>query len=66
MENSIGALAAAIKELRLAGLADMGAKGRRWMQADFSWEARAADMKALFCRLTADRPSSLPSPAAAP
>jgi glycosyltransferase involved in cell wall biosynthesis len=66
VENSIGALAAAIEELRLADLADMGAKGRRWMEANFSWEARAADMEALFSRLIADQPSSLTPPAATP
>jgi glycosyltransferase involved in cell wall biosynthesis len=57
VENSVSAVAGAIEELRHADLANMGAKGRSWMAADFSWEARADDMKALFCRLTSDQPS---------
>jgi glycosyltransferase involved in cell wall biosynthesis len=40
-------LALAIESLREADLAAMGRRGRAWMQEQFSWDSRAAEMKAL-------------------
>jgi len=52
--NTTEALAQAIEDLGSADLEAMGARGRDWMQRDFSWEQRAAQMLKIFRELTTD------------
>jgi len=40
--NDAASLAQALRELRAADRAAMGARGREWMRADFSWEQKTA------------------------
>ncbi|MBZ5566483.1 MAG: glycosyltransferase [Acidobacteriia bacterium] len=51
IDNSPEALAAAIARLRSAPLREMGARGREWMQSDFSWNTIAARMIAVYTDL---------------
>ncbi|MEQ1578525.1 MAG: glycosyltransferase [Hyphomicrobium sp.] len=51
VNNDPQTLAAAIEGLRGEDLAAMGARGREWMLADFSWESRSREMKSLFVQL---------------
>lgn len=44
VRNSPGSLAQAIQQMRNAPLAAMGARGREWMAADFSWSGAARAM----------------------
>lgn len=44
VETEPGAIAAAIREMAREDLREMGRAGRRWMEAEFSWEERARRM----------------------
>lgn len=48
VSNEPQALAAAIDRIRLMPLRDMGLRGRRWMQKDFSWNSVARDMLTVY------------------
>ncbi len=55
VDNSPEVLSQAIDTLRGAPLAAMGLRGRSWMQDEFQWPARAAEMMALFERLLSSK-----------
>lgn len=48
IDNAPEILARAITELRCANLASMGARGRSWMEKDFSWPAVASSMTEVY------------------
>jgi glycosyltransferase involved in cell wall biosynthesis len=52
--NDPESLAGAILAMRGRPLAEMGARGRAWMERDFGWGRVAADMLALYERLVAE------------
>jgi glycosyltransferase involved in cell wall biosynthesis len=61
IEHGPGPLAAALREAMVlddATRAEMGARGRVWMQRDFSWDSIAEDMDRLYrwCSGTDDKP----------
>ena len=51
IDNSPESLAAAIARLRSAPLREMGARGRQWMERDFSWDTIGARMMAVYAGL---------------
>jgi glycosyltransferase involved in cell wall biosynthesis len=51
VDNSPESLAASVLRMRHKRLAEMGMRGRDWMQRAFGWEAIAAEMHALYVRL---------------
>ena len=51
IDNSPESLAAAIARLRSGPLREMGARGREWMQRDFSWDTIGARMMAVYTDL---------------
>jgi len=53
--NDAASLAAAITAIRGRPLIDLGARGRAWMEREFSWGRVAADMRALYAELLATR-----------
>ncbi len=55
IDNSPETIAQAIGKLRGADLAGMGLRGRAWMEAEFQWQARALELRALFERLLNSR-----------
>lgn len=62
VDNSSAALAAGLSELLHLPhqeLSKMGARGRRWMERDFSWSQKAAEMLAVY-RWLGDRRSTPP------
>jgi glycosyltransferase involved in cell wall biosynthesis len=54
VDNSPASLAASIVGMRNKPLAEMGARGRDWMQRAFGWDAIATEMHALYARLIKD------------
>lgn len=48
VDNSPQNLAAAISEIRTMPLAEMGRRGRNWMEKDFSWASVSSQMLAVF------------------
>ncbi len=48
VDNSPASLAAAITQLHGAPLRDMGARGRAWMEREFSWQSIGARMLGLY------------------
>jgi glycosyltransferase involved in cell wall biosynthesis len=55
VRNDPASLADAISKIDAMPIAEMGARGRRWMAADFSWEKSASEMLALYKNLIAHR-----------
>jgi glycosyltransferase involved in cell wall biosynthesis len=53
VENTNDSLAAALREIRKCDLAEMGSRGRRWMERDFSWNRVAEEMHTLYRKLIA-------------
>jgi glycosyltransferase involved in cell wall biosynthesis len=53
VDNGPEALAAAIRNMRARDLSSMGAIGRHWMKADFSWESVARTMLSEYRRIYA-------------
>lgn len=51
IDNRPESLAVAIARLRSAPLREMGARGREWMQRDFSWDTIGARMMAVYTGL---------------
>jgi glycosyltransferase involved in cell wall biosynthesis len=51
VENTPKALAAAIRQAAQCDLRAMGARGRAWVQREFSWQRRAAEMAQLYTDL---------------
>ena len=56
VNNSPAELAQAIQRMRNAPLATMGARGREWMAADFSWSGAARAMCNLYSSLVYGKP----------
>jgi glycosyltransferase involved in cell wall biosynthesis len=52
--NDPESLASALASLRGRPLVEMGARGRAWMEREFSWGRVAADMRALYERLLSE------------
>jgi glycosyltransferase involved in cell wall biosynthesis len=48
VDNAPESLARAIAEMRTERLAEMGARGRKWMQEEFGWDAVAKEMRELY------------------
>jgi glycosyltransferase involved in cell wall biosynthesis len=48
-DNDPDSLVAAIVRISSQDLADMGQKGRSWMQAEYSWDGIATQMTQLYC-----------------
>lgn len=48
VDNHGPSLAAAIRQIRTMPLADMGRRGRNWMETDFSWRSVSGQMLAVF------------------
>jgi glycosyltransferase involved in cell wall biosynthesis len=48
VDNSPESLARAIAEMRKERLAEMGSRGRKWMQEEFGWDAVAREMRELY------------------
>lgn len=48
VDNHAQSLAAAIREIRTMSLAEMGRRGRNWMETDFSWSSVSNHMLAVF------------------
>jgi len=48
VDNHSSSLAAAIREIRTMPLADMGRRGRNWMETEFSWQSVSSQMLAVF------------------
>jgi glycosyltransferase involved in cell wall biosynthesis len=51
VENDPAALAAAIARISRMPLAEMGERGRRWMEEEFAWETVAQEMLRLYGKL---------------
>jgi glycosyltransferase involved in cell wall biosynthesis len=58
--NDPESLALAIRQIATMSRREMGERGRRWMEAEFSWEIRAAEMTRVYEGLTAPDPPALP------
>ena len=56
VDNSPASLAAAIEQIRALDLPAMGARGRAWMAAEFTWPAIARDMCNTYFSLLQRRP----------
>jgi glycosyltransferase involved in cell wall biosynthesis len=52
--NDAASLADAIADVRTRPLVEMGARGRAWVEREFSWSRVAADMRALYEQLLAE------------
>ncbi len=48
VDNDPESLAKAVERMSTMPLREMGERGRRWMQNDFTWESRAKDMNKLY------------------
>lgn len=48
VDNDPDSLATAIRRVRTLPLQEMGQRGRKWMEKDFSWESVSAEMIALY------------------
>ncbi|TCT03969.1 glycosyltransferase [Aquabacter spiritensis] len=64
IDHGVAPLVAALEDamgMPPAALAEMGARGRRWMAADFSWDRTARDLIAVYrwCAGAGDRPASV-------
>lgn len=53
VENTADSLAVALHEVRKRDLAEMGRRGRRWMERDYSWSKVAKEMHTFYCKLIA-------------
>ena len=51
VENDPATLAAAIERMSRMPLAEMGQRGRRWMEEEFAWETVAREMLRLYGKL---------------
>jgi len=51
VENDPSTLAATIERMSRMPLAEMGARGRRWMKEEFSWETVSRAMRELYAKL---------------
>ena len=51
VDNSADSLASAIQQVRTMPLLEMGARGRAWIQNEYTWEPRARSMVALYKEL---------------
>jgi glycosyltransferase involved in cell wall biosynthesis len=52
VDNGQESLASAIRKMSGMPLVEMGRLGRRWMEAEFSWDRRADEMIGLYRRLS--------------
>ena len=57
VDNHAQSLAAAIREIRIMPLAEMGRRGRNWMETDFSWSSVSNQMLSVFRECIEARPS---------
>ena len=48
VDNDPQSLAAAIREIRTMPLGEMGRRGRRWMEREFSWHSVSNQMLAVY------------------
>jgi glycosyltransferase involved in cell wall biosynthesis len=55
VENDPASIADAIAKINSMPVAEMGARGRRWMAADFPWEKSASEMIALYKSMLTQR-----------
>jgi glycosyltransferase involved in cell wall biosynthesis len=59
VDNSAESLAEAIRRIRRMPVAEMGRRGREWMQTEFTWESKARRMAALYSELAGVKPAAL-------
>jgi len=57
VDNHSASLAAAIRKIRTMPLADMGLRGRHWMETEFSWQSVSSQMLGVFRDCIEAKPS---------
>jgi glycosyltransferase involved in cell wall biosynthesis len=58
VENDPAALAAAIERMSRMPLGEMGERGHRWMEEEFTWETVAREMLRLYGKLLLNKQSA--------